>query len=48
MPGMDFTTEFVTSVISEKYIRHMPRERQTREMESLGLCGIKTSTLSRM
>lgn len=47
LPGMSYTTEFVASVVSDKYISHMPLERQTREMESLGLPNIKTSTLSR-
>jgi len=48
LPGMNYTTEFVASVVADKYISHMPLERQTREMESLGLSGIKNSTLSRM
>jgi transposase len=48
LPGMNYTTEFVASVVSDKFISHMPLERQTREMESLGLKGIKNSTLSRM
>lgn len=43
-----YTTEFVASVVADKYISHLPLERQTREMESLGLRGMKTSTLSRM
>lgn len=48
LPGMNYTTDFVASVVSDKYISHMPLERQTREMESLGLKGIKNSTLSRL
>jgi hypothetical protein len=48
LPGMNYSTEFVASVASDKYISHLPLERQTREMESLGLKGMKTSTLSRM
>ncbi len=48
LPGMNYTTEFVASVVADKYISHMPLERQTREMESLGLRGMKNSTLSRM
>lgn len=48
LPGMNYTTDFVASVVADKYISHMPLERQTREMESLGLRGMKTSTLSRM
>lgn len=47
LPGMGYTTEFVASVVADKYISHMPLERQAREMESLGLTGIKNSTLSR-
>lgn len=48
LPGMNYSTDFVISVVADKYISHMPLERQTREMESLGLKGIKNSTLSRM
>ncbi len=47
LAGMNYSTDFVTSVVADKYISHMPLERQTREMESLGLKGIKNSTLSR-
>ncbi len=48
LPGMNYTIDFVAAVIADKYISHMPLERQTREMESLGLTGMKNSTLSRM
>jgi transposase len=48
LPGMNYTTEFVASVVSDKYISHVPLERQTREMESLGLLGMQNSTLSRL
>lgn len=48
LPGMNYTTDFVASVVADKYISHMPLERQTREMESLGLRGIRNSTLSRL
>ena len=48
LPGMSYTTEFVAAVASDKYISHMPLERQTREMESLGLGSMKNSTLTRM
>lgn len=48
LTGMNYTTDFVASVVADKYISHMPLERQTREMESLGLKGIQNSTLSRM
>ena len=48
LPGMNYSTDFVASVVADKYISHMPLERQTREMESLGLKGIQNSTLSRL
>ncbi|NJM09641.1 MAG: IS66 family transposase [Bdellovibrionaceae bacterium] len=48
LPGMNYTTEFVAAVVADKYISHVPLERQTREMESLGLSGMKNSTLSRL
>jgi hypothetical protein len=47
LPGMNYSIDFVSSVVADKYISHMPLERQTREMESLGLKSMKTSTLSR-
>jgi transposase len=48
LPGMNYTTDFVAAVVADKYISHMPLERQTREMESLGLKDIKNATLSRL
>ncbi len=48
LPGMNHSIEYVASVVADKYISHMPLERQTREMESLGLKNVKTSTLSRL
>lgn len=48
LPGMNYTTEFLSSVVSDKYIYHLPLERQTRQMEALGLRGMQTSTLSRL
>lgn len=45
--GMNYSTDFIASVVADKYISHVPLERQTREMESLGLKGINNSTLSR-
>lgn len=47
LPGMNYTTEVVASVVSDKYLLHMPLDRQAREMKSLGLSGMQTSTLSR-
>jgi len=48
IPGMNYTTEFVASVVADKYISHVPLERQLREMESLGLRGMRNSTLSKL
>lgn len=48
LKGMNYSVDFLAAVIADKYISHMPLERQTREMESLGLVGMKNSTLSRM
>jgi transposase len=48
LKGMNYSVDFLAAVIADKYISHMPLERQTREMESLGLKGMKNSTLSRM
>jgi len=45
---MNYTTSFVAAVVADKYISHIPLERQVREMESLGLKGIQNSTLSRL
>ena len=48
LPGMNYTTDFVATVVADKYINHTPLERQVRQMESLGLKGIQNSTLSRL
>jgi transposase len=48
LPGMNYTTEFVAGVVADKYISHVPLERQLREMESLGLKGMRNSTLSKL
>jgi transposase len=48
LPGMNYTTDFVAAVVSDKYISHIPLERQVRQMESLGLKGMQNSTLSRL
>jgi hypothetical protein len=48
LPGMNYSTDFVASVVSDKFISHMPLDRQRKEMASLGLPGIRTSTLSRL
>lgn len=45
LPGCNYSIDFATSVVSDKYIHHMPLERQTRAMESLGLKSVHTKTL---
>jgi len=45
LPGCTYSIDFATSVVADKYISHMPLERQKREMESLGLKKIHTKTL---
>lgn len=47
LPGMNYSTEVVASVVSDKYLLHLPLDRQAHEMKSLGLPGMLTSTLSR-
>lgn len=47
LPGMNYSTEFVANVVSDKFVMHLPLDRQAHEMESLGLLGMRTSTLSR-
>jgi transposase len=47
LPGMNYATEVVASVVCDKFISHMPLDRQVKEMKSLGLPGVRTSTLSR-
>jgi transposase len=45
VPGSCYSTEFVVSVIVDKYLNHLPLERQCRVMDSLGLKGMSTQTL---
>ena len=45
LPGCTYSIDFAVSVVADKYISHMPLERQKREMESLGLKKIHTKTL---
>lgn len=48
LPGMNYSTETVASVVADKYVSHIPLDRQTRMMASVGLPGMRTSTLSRL
>jgi transposase len=45
VPGSCYSTEFAVSVIVDKYLNHIPLERQCRVMASLGLEGMRTQTL---
>ncbi len=45
LPGSHYSVDFATSVVADKYISHIPLERQTRQMESLGLKDMSTKTL---
>lgn len=43
--GGSYTVDFAVSVIADKYISHMPLERQCKEMASLGLLKMQPKTL---
>lgn len=45
LPGCCYSIDFALSVVRDKYEYHLPLERQTRAMESLGLKGVGTKTL---
>jgi transposase len=45
VPGSCYSTEFVVSVVIDKYLNHIPLERQCRIMDSLGLNKMHTQTL---
>lgn len=45
LPGCSYSVDFATSVVTDKYINHIPLERQTRMMESLDLKNMSTKTL---
>lgn len=44
-PGCGYSLEFATSVIVDKFLYHLPYERQVREMASLGLQNMSTQVL---
>ncbi len=44
-PGCGYSIEFATAVIVDKFLYHLPYERQVREMASLGLQNISTQVL---
>lgn len=45
LPGCGYSIDFALSVVRDKYEYHLPLERQTRQMESLGLKNMGTKTL---
>ncbi len=45
VPGSSYSTEVVVSTIVDKYLNHIPLERQCRIMDSLGLHNIHTQVL---
>lgn len=45
IPGSSYSIDFGVAVVSDKYVNHIPLERQCRQMESLGLKGMQPRTL---
>jgi transposase len=45
VPGGSYSIEFAVSVVIDKYLNHIPLERQCRSMASLGLGGMSTQVL---
>ncbi len=45
VPGSSYSTEFAVSVMVDKYLNHIPLERQCRIMDSLGLHNMSTQVL---
>lgn len=45
VPGCGYSIEFSTAVIVDKFLYHLPYERQVREMASLGLQNMSTQVL---
>jgi transposase len=45
LPGCSYSIDFALSVVRDKYEYHIPLERQTRQMEALGLQKMGTKTL---
>lgn len=44
-PGCGYSVDFATAVIVDKFLYHLPYERQCREMASLGLHNMSTQVL---
>ena len=45
LPGSSYSIDFGVRVVADKFLYHLPLERQRRQMESLGLPGIDVKTL---
>lgn len=45
LPGCSYSIEFATSVVVDKYLYHLPLERQCRAMKSLNLLNMSTQVL---
>jgi transposase len=45
VPGGGYSIDFAVSVVIDKYLNHIPLERQCRSMASLGLGGMSTQVL---
>lgn len=48
LPGCTYSIDFAASVVADKYISHLPLERQIKQMSSLGLHGLSAKTLYNM
>ncbi|MFZ4405328.1 MAG: IS66 family transposase [Pseudobdellovibrionaceae bacterium] len=45
LPGASYSVDFAVSTVVDKYLNHLPLERQVRMMDSLGLMNIKPQVL---
>lgn len=45
LPGCSYSLDFAASVVADKYLMHLPLERQRRKMEASGLKGVSVKTL---
>ena len=45
LPGCKYSIDLALSVVGDKYLLHLPLERQRKEMERLGLSGVGVKTL---
>jgi len=45
LPGTSYSIDFGVAVVADKFLYHLPLERQRRQMENLGLPGVDVKTL---